>query len=108
MPEMDGYELCRALKADPALRAIPVILLTSHTEPDDIFRGLEVKADNYLSQQLRPDDVPIHLRPAPSSAIDHTRSPASPSAVPRSWIVLPSYNATPRPHVPIHRYPPAS
>jgi hypothetical protein len=28
--------------------------------------------------------------------------------VPRSWIVLPSYNATPRPHVSIHRYPPAS
>ncbi len=50
MPLMDGYEFCRTLKADPALRSIPVILLTSHTEPEDIFRGLEVKADNYLTK----------------------------------------------------------
>ena len=47
---MDGYEFCRTLKADPALRSIPVILLTSHTEPEDIFRGLEVKADSYLTK----------------------------------------------------------
>ena len=50
MPLMDGYEFCRTLKADPALRSIPVILLTSHTEPEDIFRGLEVKADSYLTK----------------------------------------------------------
>ena len=50
MPEMDGYELCRAVKNDPALRRVPVVLLTSYTEPEDIFRGLEVRADSYLTK----------------------------------------------------------
>ena len=48
MPEMDGYELCRNLKADPALRDIPLILLTSLSAPQDIIRGLECGADNFV------------------------------------------------------------
>ena len=55
MPQMDGYELCRVLKADPQLRRIPVILLTSLVAPEDIFRGLEVKADNYLTKPYDED-----------------------------------------------------
>ncbi len=50
MPNMDGYQLCEAIKDDPKLRSIPVILLTSLSEPEDIFRGLEVRADNYLTK----------------------------------------------------------
>ena len=53
MPEMDGYELCRRLKADPALRDIPLILLTSLSAPQDIIRGLECGADNFV---LKPYD----------------------------------------------------
>ncbi len=48
MPEMDGYELCRHLKNDPALREIPLILLTSLSAPQDIIRGLECGADNFV------------------------------------------------------------
>jgi signal transduction histidine kinase len=48
MPEMNGYELCRALKADPALRAVPVILLTALNDPKDIIRGIECGADNFI------------------------------------------------------------
>ena len=48
MPEMDGYELCREIKNDPALRAIPVILVTSLTDPKDIIRGIESGADNFI------------------------------------------------------------
>ncbi len=50
MPNMNGYELCRAIKDDAQLRSIPVILLTSLVEPEDIFRGLEAGADNYLTK----------------------------------------------------------
>ncbi len=50
MPEMDGYELCAAIKADRGLKDIPVILLTALSDPEDIFKGLEVKADNYLTK----------------------------------------------------------
>ena len=48
MPEMNGYELCRALKADPALADIPVILVTALNDAKDIIRGIESGADNFI------------------------------------------------------------
>jgi signal transduction histidine kinase len=48
MPVMDGYELCRRIKSDPNLRDMPVILLTSLSAPEDIVRGLECGADNFI------------------------------------------------------------
>jgi len=48
MPEMDGYELCRRIKDDPKLNDLPVILLTSLSDPRDILRGLECGADNFI------------------------------------------------------------
>jgi two-component system sensor histidine kinase/response regulator len=55
MPEMDGYELCRAIKADPAMRDIPVILVTSLTDPKDIIRGIECGADNFIRKPYAED-----------------------------------------------------
>jgi signal transduction histidine kinase len=48
MPEMDGYELCRAIKSEPALADTPVILLTTLSDPKDIVRGLDCGADNFI------------------------------------------------------------
>ena len=48
MPEMDGYTLCKEIKSQPALREIPVILLTSLSRPQDVLRGLECGADNFI------------------------------------------------------------
>lgn len=48
MPEMDGYEFCRRVKEDPAYKQIPVILLTSLSDPRDVLRGLECGADNFI------------------------------------------------------------
>lgn len=50
MPEMNGYELCTYLKADPAFNDIPVILLTSLSDPYDIIKGLQAGADNFLTK----------------------------------------------------------
>jgi two-component system, sensor histidine kinase and response regulator len=50
MPEMDGYELCKSIKDDENLKDIPVILLTSLSDPEDIIRGLEVGADNFITK----------------------------------------------------------
>ena len=50
MPEMDGYELCRHIKAKPETKNIPVILITSLTEPEDIVKGLECGADNFVTK----------------------------------------------------------
>lgn len=54
MPEMDGYELCSALKADPALRDIPVVIVTALTNWEDITRSLECGADNFLRKPYDP------------------------------------------------------
>ncbi len=48
MPEMDGYQLCQAIKSDPNLKDIPVILVTTLSDPHDVIRGLECRADNFI------------------------------------------------------------
>ncbi|MDR7052253.1 signal transduction histidine kinase [Duganella sp. 3397] len=55
MPEMDGYTLCRAIKSDPELRDIPVILVTSLMDPKDIIRGIECGADNFIRKPYAED-----------------------------------------------------
>lgn len=54
MPEMDGYEVCRRLKADPETRDIPVIFLTAQTEAEDETRGFEVGAVDYVHKPFSP------------------------------------------------------
>ena len=53
MPEMDGYELCRRIKSDSGLSDIPIILVTTLSDPEDVIRGLECRADNFI---LKPYD----------------------------------------------------
>lgn len=48
MPEMDGYRLCAALKADPSLADIPVLLVTTLADPADVLQGLEAGADSFV------------------------------------------------------------
>lgn len=48
MPEMDGYQLCRAIKADQALKDIPIILVTSLSSLQDVVKGLECGADHFI------------------------------------------------------------
>ncbi len=57
MPEMDGYEVCTRLKADPATREIPVIFLTAKTEAEDETRGFEVGAVDYIHKPFSPPVV---------------------------------------------------
>ncbi len=55
MPKMTGYELCKAIKSDPALRHIPVVLLSTLADAEDIIRGLDVGADNYVTKPYDPN-----------------------------------------------------
>ncbi len=48
MPEMDGYELCKRLRADERFKYIPVILVTTLTDPKDVIKGLECGANNFI------------------------------------------------------------
>ena len=62
MPEMDGYALCREIKSEPALKNIPVILLTSLASPVDIIRGLECGADNFIPKPYDEDYLLSHIQ----------------------------------------------
>jgi CheY-like chemotaxis protein len=54
MPEMDGPEVCRRLKQDPATRAIPVVFLTARSQQAEIERGLALGAAGYI---VKPFDA---------------------------------------------------
>ena len=57
MPEMDGYDLCRTIKSEPDLKDIPVMLLTSLSDPADIIRGLLCAANNFIVKPYREDEL---------------------------------------------------
>ncbi len=57
MPEMDGYELCRRIRADEALADVPVILLTSLADSEDVFKGLECGADNFITKPYEENNL---------------------------------------------------
>ena len=54
MPEMDGYEVCRLLKEDPATEHIPVIFLTAKTQEGDETKGFELGAVDYITKPIVP------------------------------------------------------
>ena len=62
MPDMDGYEVCRRLKADEATRDIPVIFITAMGETSDETKGLEVGAVDYLTKPISPPIVEARVK----------------------------------------------
>jgi len=60
MPEMDGFEVCRRIKADPKTEHIPVVMVTALTDTADRVMGLEAGADDFLTKPL--DDVALMAR----------------------------------------------
>jgi phosphoserine phosphatase RsbU/P len=62
MPEMDGYEVCRKLKAIPETREIPVIFLTGQTDEADETQGFEVGAVDYIHKPLCPAVVKARVQ----------------------------------------------
>jgi len=57
MPKMNGYELCKLIKSDEELKDIPVVLLTSLTDPSDIIMGLECGANNFITKPFNEQDL---------------------------------------------------
>jgi CheY-like chemotaxis protein len=57
MPEKDGYEVCRQIKADSALKDIRVIMATGQGEPEDLERALAAGADGYMLKPYTPAKI---------------------------------------------------
>ena len=62
MPGMDGYEVCRRLKADEHWRHIPVIMLTAKDTTRDLVRGLEIGADDYITKPFNTEELIARLQ----------------------------------------------
>ena len=50
MPHMDGFEMCHAIREDQSLCLIPIVMVTSLSNPEDVLRGLEAGADCYITK----------------------------------------------------------
>ncbi len=62
LPDRDGWEVTRVIRADPGLRHIPVIMLTARTEEADRIVGLELGADDYVTKPFSPREVVARVR----------------------------------------------
>ena len=60
MPGMDGFEVCRRLKSNPAMQDVPVVIVTALDQPQDKLKGLEAGADDFLTKPV--DDIALITR----------------------------------------------
>lgn len=74
MPEMDGIEVCRRLRADPFTARLPILFLTAKGRSEDVARGLDAGSDDYLVKPLDVVQLPARvralLRRAPGGALN--------------------------------------
>ncbi|RMH22453.1 MAG: response regulator [Acidobacteria bacterium] len=62
LPGLDGIEVCRRLKADPATRNLPIIMVTAKGEESDVVLGLGVGADDYVTKPFSPKELIARIR----------------------------------------------
>ena len=62
LPEIDGLEVCRAVRGDPQTAAIPIIMVTAKGEESDRIVGLELGADDYITKPFSPNEVIARIR----------------------------------------------
>lgn len=61
MPDMDGYEVCRRLRASSVTADIPIIMFTAKTQLDDKVAGFQAGADDYLTKPVHPEELASHV-----------------------------------------------
>src|SRR4051794_6433390 len=64
LPGDSGFDLCRRIKAEPRLRHVPVVVLTSQADPANVLRGLEAGADGFMTKDRAPADLVNGIRHA--------------------------------------------
>jgi phosphate regulon transcriptional regulator PhoB len=92
LPEMDGLEVCRRLRADPATAALPVIMLTAKGDEVDRVVGLEMGADDYVVKPFSPKEMLARVRAVLRRA--HAGVSGAPLAVGGITLDRPTHQAT--------------
>ena len=62
MPELNGFEVCRRIKADPTMADIPVIMVTALSDVDDLVRGFDAGADDFVTKPFNFDALMARVR----------------------------------------------
>ena len=76
LPGLDGLELCRLLRRDPATAEIPVVMLTAKAEEVDRIVGLELGADDYIVKPFSPREVALRVKAVLRRTAEHDSRPA--------------------------------
>jgi DNA-binding response OmpR family regulator len=76
-PGMSGYELCARIKNDRLLADVPVILLTTLSDPQDVIRGLECRADNFVLKPFDAEQLIRRIRYLLSRQLQQVELPAN-------------------------------
>ncbi len=64
MPGMDGFEVCTVLRADPASKRLPIVILTAKTDVDAHERGMRAGASDYLMKPVHPEELVARIQAA--------------------------------------------
>ena len=62
LPHIDGYELLARLRGSESWRGVPVIIVSARSQEQDIVRGLEAGADDYIAKPFKPDELRARIR----------------------------------------------
>ena len=57
MPRIDGYEVARTLRADPASAGLPIVMLSAKAQEEDIRKGMDVGVDEYITKPFSPEHL---------------------------------------------------
>ena len=77
LPGINGLDVCRILKSDAATKDVPIIMLTARGEEEDIVKGLEMGADDYVTKPFSPKVLIARLK----SVLRRNKQPKSTSAI---------------------------
>ncbi len=87
MPEMDGYEVARRLRANPDTAHIPILMFTAKAQLDDKVAGFEAGADDYLTKPTHPSELLAHVRALLARATKSTLTGEAPKAEQRAFTI---------------------
>jgi DNA-binding response OmpR family regulator len=69
MPKLDGLEVVRALRADPPVRAVPIVMLTDQTAENDVLGGITLGVRDYIPKPFSPQELSARVRRALQRAV---------------------------------------
>jgi DNA-binding response OmpR family regulator len=88
MPQMDGYEVARHLRANPKTVDIPILMFTAKSQLDDKVTGFDAGADDYLTKPTHPAELQAHVKALLSRASkSKVNPPTSPASDERGYVI---------------------